>query len=51
MAVPLPGTSTSLLEQARAGGVGAWERLVSLYTPLLEAWLTAAGLQPADRDD
>jgi RNA polymerase sigma-70 factor (ECF subfamily) len=22
-----------------------------LYTPLLHAWLTAAGLQPADRDD
>jgi len=25
--------------------------LVTLYTPLLQAWLTVAGLQPADRDD
>src|SRR5262249_14948816 len=30
---------------------GAWDRLVGLYTPVLQAWLTAAGLQPADRDD
>jgi RNA polymerase sigma-70 factor (ECF subfamily) len=28
-----------------------WRRLVALYSPLLQAWLAAAGLQPADRDD
>jgi RNA polymerase sigma-70 factor (ECF subfamily) len=51
MAVPSPGTSPSLLDQARDRRAGAWDRLVALYTPLLDAWLTAAGLQPADRDD
>ena len=51
MPVPSPGTSASLLDQARDGRAGAWDRLVTLYTPLLEAWLTAAGLQAADRDD
>jgi RNA polymerase sigma-70 factor (ECF subfamily) len=40
-----------LLDQARGRRAGAWDRLVALYTPLLDAWLTAAGLQPADRDD
>jgi RNA polymerase sigma-70 factor, ECF subfamily len=44
-------TSASLLEQARGGGPAAWEQLTRLYTPLLHAWLAAAGLQPADRDD
>jgi RNA polymerase sigma-70 factor, ECF subfamily len=51
MPVPSPGTSASLLDQARDCRAGAWDRLVTLYTPLLEAWLTAAGLQAADRDD
>src|SRR5262249_29057421 len=51
MSVPSPGTSASLLESAREHGPGAWDRLVALYTPLLHAWLTAAGLQSADRDD
>jgi RNA polymerase sigma-70 factor (ECF subfamily) len=51
MSVPSPGTSASLLEQACGRCAGAWERLVALYTPLLDAWLTAAGLQPADRED
>jgi RNA polymerase sigma factor (sigma-70 family) len=46
-----PGTSASLLEQARDRQPAAWQRLVSLYTPLLHSWFTAAGLQPADRDD
>ena len=47
----VPGTSASLLEQARGGGAAAWQCLVTLYTPLLHAWLASAGLQPADRDD
>jgi RNA polymerase sigma-70 factor (ECF subfamily) len=51
MPVPSPNTSASLLEQARDRRPSAWERLVALYTPLLQSWLTAAGLQPADRDD
>jgi RNA polymerase sigma-70 factor, ECF subfamily len=51
MPVPSPGTSASLLDQARSRCAGAWDRLVALYEPLLQAWLTAAGLQPADRDD
>jgi RNA polymerase sigma-70 factor (ECF subfamily) len=46
-----PGTSASLLDQARCRRAGAWDRLVALYAPLLDAWLTAAGLQPADRED
>jgi RNA polymerase sigma-70 factor (ECF subfamily) len=51
MSVTSPGTSASLLDQARGRAAGAWDRLVALYAPLLDAWLTAAGLQPADRDD
>jgi RNA polymerase sigma-70 factor, ECF subfamily len=51
MPAPSPATSTSLLDQARGRCAGAWERLVALYTPLLEAWLTAAGLQRADCED
>jgi RNA polymerase sigma-70 factor (ECF subfamily) len=51
MARPSPATSMSLLEQARDGHAAAWERLVALYAPLLDIWLTAAGLQPADRED
>lgn len=51
MGVPSPGTSISLLEQARGGKAEAWERLIALYAPLLDVWLTAAGLQRADRDD
>jgi RNA polymerase sigma-70 factor (ECF subfamily) len=46
-----PSTSASLLDQARGHRADAWNRLVALYTPLLEAWLTSAGLQPADRED
>jgi RNA polymerase sigma-70 factor (ECF subfamily) len=51
MPAPSPNTSASLLDQARGGAAAAWDRLVVIYTPLLEAWLTAAGLQPADRED
>src|SRR5262249_27142107 len=51
MPTPSPTTSASLLDQARDRQSAAWQRLVALYTPLLRSWLTAAGLQPADRDD
>jgi RNA polymerase sigma-70 factor (ECF subfamily) len=47
-----PDTSLSLLEQLREGDVAeAWNRLVRLYSPLLQTWFRAAGLQSADRDD
>lgn len=51
MPAPSLPTSLSLLEQARAPDSPVWNTLVDLYTPLLHSWLTAAGLQPADRDD
>ncbi len=51
MAVPSSDTSASLLDQARERDDAAWGRLVALYVPLLQAWLTAAGLQHADRED
>jgi hypothetical protein len=44
MPVTSPGTSASLLDQARGRHADAWDRLVALYTPLLDSWLTAAGL-------
>jgi DNA-directed RNA polymerase specialized sigma24 family protein len=52
MPIASPDTSLSLLEQLREGdAAAAWNRLVSLYTSLLQTWFRAAGLQPADRDD
>jgi DNA-directed RNA polymerase specialized sigma24 family protein len=45
-------TSLSLLEQVRERPDDpAWERLVALYQPLLEAWLRRFGLQRFDADD
>jgi RNA polymerase sigma-70 factor (ECF subfamily) len=47
-----PDTALSLFERLHTSGAeDAWQRLVTLYTPLLHAWLHRAGLQPADRDD
>jgi RNA polymerase sigma-70 factor (ECF subfamily) len=52
MPVLSPDTSLSLLDRLRdPGDADAWRRLVALYTPLLQTWFRAAGLQPADRDD
>ena len=52
MTAPSPDTSASLLERAQASGdADAWNAFVGLYTPLLQTWLAAAGLQQADRDD
>lgn len=52
MAVGSPETSLSLLEQVRDPAAQmAWDRLVALYTSLLQSWLRAAGLQAADCDD
>lgn len=45
-------TSLSLLQRARdRQDADAWRRLVSLYAPLLTAWLRQRGLQAADVDD
>ncbi len=44
-------TSLSLLERVKARGQGAWERMVHLYAPLVNRWLSHAGLQRADLDD
>lgn len=45
------GTSLTLLERARANEAGAWDRLVRLYTPLVQHWTRQAGVQTADADD
>jgi RNA polymerase sigma-70 factor (ECF subfamily) len=41
-------TSLSLLERARGQDQVAWERLVNLYSPLVDRWCREAGLQEAD---
>ncbi len=48
---PAGATSLSLLERVRARDARAWERLVSLYTPLLDQWCRQYGLQEADAAD
>jgi RNA polymerase sigma-70 factor, ECF subfamily len=45
------GTSVTLLARARANEPGAWDRLVSLYAPLVGYWCRSAGLRPEDNDD
>jgi RNA polymerase sigma-70 factor (ECF subfamily) len=44
-------TSVSLLEGLVRGDGDAWERLVTLYRPLLWAWALRAGAGEADADD
>lgn len=44
-------TSLSLLNRARRKESGAWDRLVSLYTPLVYCWCRRIGLQEADAAD
>lgn len=44
-------TSLSLLERARASDQRAWERLVTLYSPLVYRWCLTQKLQPADAED
>jgi RNA polymerase sigma-70 factor (ECF subfamily) len=46
------GTSLSLLEKARSGSdQAAWERLASLYEPLVIRWCRLDGFQDADAED
>src|ERR1700680_807259 len=55
MAISSPETLLSLLDQVfeplADDADEAWDRLVPIYQSLLQKWLRAAGLQPADRDD
>jgi RNA polymerase sigma-70 factor, ECF subfamily len=52
MVTSSPETSLSLLEQLGGRENGeAWDRVVGLYTSLLQTWFRAAGLQSADCDD
>ncbi len=45
-------TSPTLLERLRQGGdPAAWQRFVTLYTPLLYYWSRRHGLQSADADE
>ena len=44
-------TSLGLLERVKARDQSAWNRMVSLYSPLLDYWLGKAALQAADAAD
>jgi len=44
-------TSLRLLVRAKAQDPAAWQRLVSLYGPLVERWCRQANLQDADGAD
>jgi RNA polymerase sigma-70 factor (ECF subfamily) len=45
-------TSASLLDRLRDSPDDAsWQRLVDLYTPLIQSWLRRQGVQSADADD
>jgi RNA polymerase sigma-70 factor (ECF subfamily) len=45
------GTSSSLIDRVRADEAGAWDRLVSLYAPLLYHWCRRWKLQENDLAD
>jgi len=45
------GTSSSLLDRVRADEAGAWDRLVTLYAPLLYHWCRRWKLREEDLDD
>ena len=44
-------TSTSLLNQVRAGETLAWNRLVNMYTPLILLWSKQHGMRGVDTED
>src|SRR5271165_3129364 len=48
---PSTSTSRSLLERVRADDSAAWDRLVSLYAPLVLYWCRRWGLQDEDAAD
>jgi len=45
------GTSPGLLERVRGGDASAWDRLVTLYAPLVYHWCRRAQLQEHDAED
>jgi len=45
------GTSSSLLDRVKADEAGAWDRLVTLYAPLLYQWCRRWRLQEGDLAD
>jgi RNA polymerase sigma-70 factor (ECF subfamily) len=48
----MPDTPVSLLERLRLRpDAGSWQRLVDLYTPLIQDWLRRQGLRPPDVED
>jgi len=44
-------TSRSLLERAKTNDARAWERMVTLYAPLVFQWCRASGLREEDAAD
>ena len=48
---PSSATSRSLLDRVRADDAGAWERLVTLYAPLVLHWCRRCGLREPDTAD
>src|SRR4051794_28869712 len=44
-------TSPTLLQRAQSNEVGAWERLVELYAPLVYHWCRRSQLSPEDTAD
>jgi RNA polymerase sigma-70 factor, ECF subfamily len=55
MSMSSPGdasaTSSTLLARVRAGEPAAWDRLLSVYAPLVWHWCRRSGLQEQDRSD
>jgi len=50
--IDMDKTSVSLLDRARgANDAAAWDRLVSLYTPLIRAWLRRQAAPASDDQD
>jgi RNA polymerase sigma-70 factor, ECF subfamily len=48
---PVNVTSLTLLEKARQNDTDAWERLVTLYTPLVYHWCRLVGLRRPDAEE
>src|SRR6185312_7577711 len=48
---PSSATNRSLLRNAAAGSPEAWDRLVTLYAPLVLGWCRRGALQTADTAD
>src|SRR5437588_9992509 len=48
---PSTATSPSLLDRVKAGDAAAWERLVTLYAPLVFHWCRRWGLRDEDAAD